>query len=357
MTQLIPTVASGLVIWRVFGRTKTEIMIMLFSPMMSSVQNVSTDSAAAGEVNCWDAAMTPPWVAYTGRNVFTSKRGTTDGVVRLVKFTPGNIATSPGNTQLAPSDLGINTGNAASDLTTAQNLVKWVLGLDQTGYKSRQFATSGAHWILGDIVYSTPVVVSPPVLGAVSQSTKAIISGTEVGVVQTDSVAQSVNFNKPFLNWRQCDPYNTSPSLPSGATCPQQHVQYRDKVVYVGANDGMVHAFLLSVYDSKNSVWATSPTGWNSTTTSADKTRIQQIGQELWAYIPSNFLDQFNGLANQDYGYLLPPTGVCEHEFMVDLAPSASTVFFDSEYANAANSSQSAYWPWHTVLMGGERGW
>ena len=86
--------------------------------------------------------------------------------------------------------------------------------------------------------------------------------------------------------------------------------------------------------------------------TGTDKPRIQQIGQELWAYVPSNLLDQLSVLANPNYGSV-SGSGVCQHRFMVDLADAAWHVFFDNEYA--ANQSQSGYWPWHTVLLGGER--
>ncbi|MGO9264718.1 MAG: hypothetical protein ACLQBA_07510, partial [Candidatus Binataceae bacterium] len=88
-------------------------------PTDTLCKSVLTDGAAAGEYNCWDAAMTPPWPSPASRLVYTSKLGT-DGQVRVVELTTTNIATSPSNTQLAPGDLGINTGNAENDLTSAK---------------------------------------------------------------------------------------------------------------------------------------------------------------------------------------------------------------------------------------------
>ena len=266
------------------------------------------DALAANKINCWDAAMstdpkTGPWPSPASRAVYTSKKDSS-GVWHLIQLTDSNIVSSPSNTQLGPTDFGV------ADLATAKALVQWVLGTDQTVYKSRQYGGSGAYWILGDIVYSTPVVIGPPSLAATPSKTKAIISNTEVGVsIPNDAASASpVSFNKFFLDWRNCDPYNTGQTLASGATCPGKHIKYRDKVVYVGANDGMIHAFLLSVYDSANDNWAVAPNDYfiaDSTCSSAgggkniltgtcgkptngtdglvsDANRIKMIGQEIF---------------------------------------------------------------------------
>ena len=75
---------------------------------------------------------------------------------------------------------------------------------------------------------------------------------------------------------------------------------------------------------------------------------INKIGTEVWAYLPSNFLTEVKNLADSNYG--VEAAGACSHRFMVDLAPRAWEVFFDNE---ATDSSKI---PWHTVLIGGERG-
>ena len=238
--------------------------------------------------NCWDTAMQPPLYPanYTTRLVYTSKVGS-DGVTRLIQFSPSNVVASPGNTQLGPADL---LGASSTDVTTAQNLVNWVLGEEQSRYRSRMEGGSGGTgpWILGDIVYSTPVIVGPPSLAAVPSQTKAIIQGKEVGVVQCNPCAESVGFNQYFLNWRQLDPNNTSSTSGSCNPAPPAHnstdpeIRYRDKMVYVGANDGMIHAFLVSVYDSENGTWAikpsdvvTSPNPPQKATNSSDAARMR----------------------------------------------------------------------------------
>ena len=209
-------------------------------------KGITADALATGEVHCWDAAMSPLWPSPADRAVYTSKKGS-DGVVRLIRLTEANVVTNPGNTQLGAADFGV------ADVTAARSLVSWVLGTDQSTYKSRQFNNSGAYWILGDIVYSTPVVVGPPSLAATPSQTKAIINNTEVGVAAFNAAANSAGFTKYFLNWRQLDDVNHS-------------IKHRDKVIYVGGNDGMIHAFLLSVYDRNNDRWAIYPDGWDSNT-------------------------------------------------------------------------------------------
>jgi type IV pilus assembly protein PilY1 len=75
----------------------------------------------------------------------------------------------------------------------------------------------------------------------------------------------------------------------------------RTPVVYVGANDGMLHAF-------------------NATT-----------GQELWAYVPRLLLPKLYLLADKLY--------TTNHQFYVDGSPTVGDVYFGGA--------------WHTILVGG----
>ncbi len=296
----------------------------------------------------------PP--APTTRLVYTEKLDSNGNPVLDANGNPQLMLFNTNN--ISPTVLGV------PDTTTRDAIVNWVLGLDQSGYRSRQEGGAGSYWILGDVVYSTPVIVGPPSLGAVPSQTKALVQSKEVGVVQCNSAAESVGFNKYFLNWRQLDPNNTSSNSGSCNPAPPAHsstdpqIRYRDKMVYVGANDGMVHAILVSVYDTVNQTWAIKPTDVQSSTSPADALRIAQIGREQWAYIPTNLLDQLQYLAASSYGATTgpdcPSSNGCQHRFMVDLAPTAWTVFFDNEYT-ANSSAASSVWPWHTVILGGER--
>jgi type IV pilus assembly protein PilY1 len=280
--------------------------------------------------NCWDAAMpstlSGPWPLPANRNVFTYKNG---------------AKTTFNTTNITASDLGVST------TTERDTIVNWALGTENSSYRAR-VDTDGNKWILGDVVYSTSVVVSPPSLGAVSDATKAVVNGTEVGIVKENTDATAQGFTQFFLNWRQTDATGRSSSNQCvSSTETQKSIKYRDKFVYVGGNDGMLHAFLLQVYDFKNQKWAKYPADHDSNTCSGDVERIKKIGQEIWAYIPSNFLTELTSLASTSYAL---ESGGCQHRFTVDLAPRGWEVFFDDQ----ATSSSKA--PWHTVLIGGQRG-
>lgn len=97
----------------------------------------------------------------------------------------------------------------------------------------------------------------------------------------------------------------------------------RNAMVYVGANDGMLHAFRA----------ADDP----ATAT------IDEGGQEDWAYIPSFVMPDLYRLADKDYGGAIKP-----HHYFVDGSPVTGDVCV----ANCANTT--APLPvWKTILVGG----
>ncbi|RMX07994.1 fimbrial assembly protein [Corticibacter populi] len=78
----------------------------------------------------------------------------------------------------------------------------------------------------------------------------------------------------------------------------------RDEVIYIGANDGMLHAFRAS------------------------------DGEELFAFIPSTLMSKLNVLSAADYG---EPEGT-PHRYYVDGTPVSTDVYFNDQ--------------WHKVLIG-----
>ncbi|MBI5251927.1 MAG: hypothetical protein HY912_20740 [Desulfomonile tiedjei] len=186
------------------------------------------------------------------------------------------------------SDLGVTT------TTERDNIISWVRGNTVSSYRNRN------GWILGDIVYSTPVVVGPPRLGKVSKR----------------------------------DPDVKSYQVFLGDQAK------RSKVVYVGANDGMLHAFLMGT-TTDGSTWAQNPSEDSS------------IGKELWAYIPSNLLTELQALKDTAYGSSTG-TSPCVHRAMVDLAPRYWELYIKSDYCGSSADSQGRCW--RSVIVGGERG-
>ena len=116
--------------------------------------------------------------------------------------------------------------------------------------RKRDFTIDGeTHpWLLGDIVYSTPVSIAKPV--------------EQYGLLYDDA------------SYREF--YNA---------CRE-----RETVVYAGANDGMLHAFSAGQYNAAQKRFAAGAT--------------VGIGDELWAYIPQCLLPHLKWLAMPSYSHL-----------------------------------------------------
>ena len=136
----------------------------------------------------------------------------------------------------------------ATDAET-ENLINWGRGEPLSAYRSRK------GWLLGDIIHSTPVVVGPP-----------------TGFAATES----------YQTFREAN-------------------QNRQKIVYVGANDGMIHAF------------------------------DAEYGTEEWAFVPEFALPTFEAMADSGY---------C-HKYSCDQTVSVKDIKVDGV--------------WRTILISGGR--
>lgn len=174
--------------------------------------------------------------------------------------------------------------NRDDDLTNTPTDSKGSQRLDYIlGDQSREGSTAGTFRIrssvLGDIVNSSPVIVGTPKY--VSYLADQIDGG-----VNTDGSSKYAEFKAE----------NRAHKLPNETTATP-----RRPMVYVGANDGMLHGF------------------------DAD------TGIETFAYVPSAVFQNLYKLPAQRY------KGT-NHQFFVDGTPSVADVYFDDE--------------WHTVLVG-----
>ncbi|MEP6933833.1 MAG: PilC/PilY family type IV pilus protein, partial [Nitrospirota bacterium] len=155
-----------------------------------------------------------------------------------------------------------------------------------------------AVWKLGDSVYSTPVVVGAP--------------RERYDILYGDSSYTS--FYSMYKNRRQ--------------------------VAYLGANDGMMHAFNVGFFhegDDTVSTPAKVEHGWFDNTPTADG-RGTNIGDELWGFIPQELLPHLRWLADPTY----------THVYYVDLKPKVTDVRI---FPNDADHPGG----WGTVLIGGFR--
>jgi type IV pilus assembly protein PilY1 len=109
-------------------------------------------------------------------------------------------------------------------------------------------------------------------------------------------------------------------------------------MVFVGANDGMLHAFKLGSLELK----------WSGQDIDFEKARLTgtDLGKEMWAFIPKNVLPYLKYLKDTEY---------C-HIQSVDLTP----YLFDASIEAPGIPSTGNYWQltktvnsWRTILIGG----
>lgn len=194
----------------------------------------------------------------------------------------------------------------------AGRIIKFIRGQDQgedssLGYtipamRSRQVNyplsstdTTIDTWRLGDIVYSTPTVVGRP-----AENYDLLYNDSSYG-----------DFRKAYLHRRQ--------------------------MLYVGANDGMLHAFNGGFFDSENNKF------WLSYSTVSESYSDSglPLGAEMWAYVPFNLLPHLNWLTSTAYN-------TDYHIAYVDLKPRV----FDAKIFPDDSDHPSG---WGTVMVVGMR--
>ncbi|MDE2150541.1 MAG: hypothetical protein KGJ55_12100, partial [Gammaproteobacteria bacterium] len=202
------------------------------------------------------------------------------------------------NSEVQPFEAGTFTNNNygilnVSSRTQAQQVVNYIRGQEQTGMRNRtiDYFNNGQTEImrLGDIVDSTPTVV-----GAPSES---------FDVLYNDQTYR--NFFEQYKN--------------------------RRNVVYVGADDGMLHAFNGGFYNQATHTFDTAPPNGQSGT-------ADPLGSELWAYVPFNLLPHLQWLTDPTY----------THVWYVDDKPRV----IDARVFNADATHPDG---WGTVLVVGMR--
>ncbi len=155
-----------------------------------------------------------------------------------------------------------------SDSSIATDLVDYVRGVDKPArnWRSRQTDLPGdgnnslEYWILGDIVNSSPIVVNPP----------------------------GSRFNIQFGD----DTYDVF----------QQQYDRRRQMIYVGGNDGMLHAFNGGIWDSAVKAFYTQQYDPDAGTYTVGQSH--QLGSEMWAYVPKNLLPHLQWLRETDYPHV-----------------------------------------------------
>jgi type IV pilus assembly protein PilY1 len=219
--------------------------------------------------------------AGTSRYIFTwlDALGTGAGSVdagETVDFVPTNF--NPAS----------NTNHRYLDLTTtseAQDLVDYIRGVEKSGWRNRTVDLPGdaddtqKTWVLGDIVHSSPAVVNPP------NSRYDSLYGDETYDL----------FKTKYARRRQ--------------------------MIYVGGNDGMLHAFNGGVWDAANKTFRTR--AFNTSTGNYDLGQAHELGAEMWAYVPMNLLPHLKWLKEPAYPHVYFVDGVPQ-TYDVNIFPNDS---------------------------------
>src|SRR5438128_2605402 len=238
----------------------------------------------------------------------------------VAAITPADISTDP---NLACC-LGIPRRQCAQNEATS--IITWSRGSAVSGLRDRTFnvvndagAIVQAQWKLGDVINSSPVIVGAP--------------RERYDVLYGDT------------------------------TYAQFFQRYKDRrqVAYMGANDGMLHAFNAGFFKTDESpIDGTGPTVQVRFTTTpkqlhgstdcaglpcdaavtqyAFRTDAPLLGAELWAFIPQDLLPQLRWLTVPNY----------DHAYYVDLTPKVTDARIFTADADHPGG-------WGTILIGGFR--
>lgn len=237
----------------------------------------------------------------SGRYIFTWVDANGDGIPSADEVVPFVYDTSGGTGINSKNYQYLNTNSTAE----ASNIVRWIRGTEIAGLRNRTVdygttaALQGRVTRLGDIVNSTPLAISAP-----AESYDLLYNDTSYASFRT---------------------------------------AYRDRrqMVYVGANDGMLHAFNAGFYNASCQRFTTRPTNAvctpstpNAAGTETSSPTAHPLGAEIWAYIPKNLLPHLRWLTDPAY----------QHTYYVDGSP----ISFDAKIFAADTTHVGG---WGTILV------
>jgi type IV pilus assembly protein PilY1 len=297
------------------GQTMTAMAIAGGTSAYFSAQNVATLDAdmqvILAKILAETAATSAASVNSTGIN--------TKSVAYQGKFTTSDLNQDWTGDLLA---FPINATNGFINTALSAALWSAQAQLDFTGWDvGRQIATwdpvagTGIPFRWNPSTTTTTGIASSTTLGQDFETFAADTNGQDVLQFLRGSSAQELQNGGHFRNrtHKLGDIVDSSPLYIAGPTGPWQQGAYisfqatyvnREPMVYVGANDGMLHAFDAAT------------------------------GVEKFAYIPRGVYSNLELLVNPYYNSV--------HHFYVDGSPNAADVQFASDQT------------WHTVLLGSE---
>ena len=223
------------------------------------------------------------------RKIFTDIENLSDNLAE------GNFIDIDNNSEELQNYLDVD------NLTQAQDIIKWARGVNVSNLRSRVFPINSQYhvWKLGDIINSTPKVVSVNPINSYYKK-------------YNDITYYKFNYNK------------------------DGSFKHNNRgMVFVGSNDGMLHAFRLGALSF--------PGG---DILAQLKENGGPFGSEAWAFIPKNVLPYLKYIAQKNY---------C-HIYSVDLTP----YIFDASIGDPTDTNSygqpddnKTELSWRTILIGG----
>ncbi|MBV5316672.1 MAG: hypothetical protein JZU50_02580 [Desulfobulbaceae bacterium] len=230
--------------------------------------------------------------AETGRFIKTWLDGKGDGIFNGV-VDPGEFVDFT-RTAVPPAKFGFFNLATKPEM---ENLIDYIRGKEIDGYRRRtiDYEENKIAQVqrLGDIVNSTPTVVGVP----------------QEGFHMLYKDASYAAFKRQYAQRRQ--------------------------VVYVGSNDGMLHAFNGGFYDGNRQAFLEFGNKYDGVTPATP----HPLGSEIWAYVPMNLLPHLKWLATPQY----------THVSYVDGKP----LVFDAKIFDSTDPDHPG--GWGTVLVVGMR--
>lgn len=259
--------------------TFTEAELSTLQPIWNARDELAKlDDATIDQQRAYATAVSSS--ANEGRHILTWIDSDTDGAIDGGEFT--DFTTSAFNT-----DFGLLNG---ADQTEANNIINYIRGKEISGFRSRTIDFDGDSidevWRLGDIINASPAVVAAP------------------------AAAYDIIHNDPTYT-----------------TFANQYSNRRE-VLYVGANDGMLHAFNSGFFNPATKTYSTS----------SGSAAAHPLGAEMWAYVPFNLLPHLKWLTETNY----------PHVYYMDGKPR---VFDVNIFADDADHPGG----WGTILVAGMR--
>jgi type IV pilus assembly protein PilY1 len=289
------------------------------------------------------------FTAHNDRKIYTAIDLNNDGVISSTEQIPFRVDIPSSQFAVLRDFLGLEGNSYCSDLSTqlgftfpdatkvstcagftnaldycACLLIQYVRGMDILDEDGDNNRDDDRPWKLGDIFHSTPQEVIPP--------------------------------DKKFCAFNQClrtlfdekkNPSKTGTVLKtySGTgTAFDKFIEYygkRDRIILVGANDGMLHAFHAGdviMGDNPESIYDVEEFYYD-----------QGTGKELWAFIPPDLLPKLKNLT-----YLSN-----RHNYFVDSTPWVRNIWYDNNHnyiKECEGTGGVDACEFRTIVVSGERG-